>query len=83
MQLLKTEYDTTRILYNRFVSAISQKPTIATVLSPDVSTDNGGVPGGGGRACLTCTLGQRDAALPHAPSLCVSPARFEYTSIHT
>lgn len=37
VQLLKTEYDTTRIVYNRFVSAISQKPTIATVLSPDVS----------------------------------------------
>lgn len=36
-QLLKTEYDTVRLLYNRFVSAISQKPTIATVLSPDVS----------------------------------------------
>ncbi len=36
-QLLKTEFDTARIIYNRFVSAISQKPTIATVLSPDVS----------------------------------------------
>ena len=36
-QLLKTEYDTGRIVFNRFVSAISQKPTIATVLSPDVS----------------------------------------------
>ncbi|KAI3424192.1 hypothetical protein D9Q98_009548 [Chlorella vulgaris] len=34
-ELLKTEYDTARILYNRFVSAINQKPTIATVLSPD------------------------------------------------
>lgn len=36
-QLLKTEFDTARIIYNRFVSAIAQKPTIATVLSPDVS----------------------------------------------
>ena len=35
-QLLKTEFDTARVVYNRFVSAISQKPTIATVLSPDV-----------------------------------------------
>jgi F-type H+-transporting ATPase subunit gamma len=34
-ELLKTEFDTARIIYNRFVSAISQKPTIATVLSPD------------------------------------------------
>lgn len=33
--VLKTEYDVTRIIYNRFVSAISYKPTIATVLSPD------------------------------------------------
>ncbi|EFN53540.1 hypothetical protein CHLNCDRAFT_32096 [Chlorella variabilis] len=37
-ELLKTEYDTARILYNRFVSAIAQKPTIATVLSPDELT---------------------------------------------
>lgn len=34
-ELLKTEFDTARIIYNRFVSAIAQKPTIATVLSPD------------------------------------------------
>ncbi|PSC70627.1 ATP synthase subunit mitochondrial [Micractinium conductrix] len=34
-ELLKTEFDSARIIYNRFVSAISQKPTIATVLSPD------------------------------------------------
>jgi F-type H+-transporting ATPase subunit gamma len=34
-EVLKTEYDVARIVYNRFVSAISQKPTIATVLSPD------------------------------------------------
>jgi hypothetical protein len=26
-----------RVIYNKFVSAISYKPTIATVLSPDVS----------------------------------------------
>jgi len=34
-EILKTEYDVARIVYNRFVSAIAQKPTIATVLSPD------------------------------------------------
>lgn len=34
-EILKTEYDVTRILYNRFVSAIAQKPTIATILSPN------------------------------------------------
>lgn len=34
-EILKTEYDVVRIIYNRFVSAISQKPTVATVLSPD------------------------------------------------
>ena len=31
-ELLKTEYDAVRIIYNRFYSAISFKPTIATVL---------------------------------------------------
>lgn len=36
-ELLKTEYDALRIVYNRFGSAVSFKPTIATVLSPDVS----------------------------------------------
>lgn len=34
-EILKTEYDVTRIVYNRFVSAISQKPTVATILSPN------------------------------------------------
>jgi F-type H+-transporting ATPase subunit gamma len=34
-EVLKTEYDVTRVIFNRFVSAISYKPTIATVLSPD------------------------------------------------
>ena len=34
-ELLKTEYDVVRIIFNRFQSAISFKPTIATVLSPD------------------------------------------------
>lgn len=33
--LLKTEYDVVRIIFNRFTSAISFKPTVATVLSPD------------------------------------------------
>lgn len=32
--LLRTEYDAARIVFNRFVSAISFKPTVATVLSP-------------------------------------------------
>lgn len=32
--LLKTEFDAARLVFNRFVSAISFKPTIATVLSP-------------------------------------------------
>eukprot|EP00891_Asterochloris_glomerata_P000769 jgi/Astpho2/769/Aster-00628 len=34
-ELLKTEYDAVRLVFNRFVSAIAFKPTIATVLSPD------------------------------------------------
>lgn len=34
-EVLKTEYDTARIIFNRFVSAIAYKPTIATVLSPN------------------------------------------------
>lgn len=32
---MKTEYDAARIIFNRFHSAISFKPTVATVLSPD------------------------------------------------
>ena len=36
-ELLKTEYDACRIVYNKFGSAVAFKPTIATVLSPDVS----------------------------------------------
>lgn len=36
-ELLKTDFDAARIIYNRFGSAISFKPTIATILSPDVS----------------------------------------------
>lgn len=34
-EVLKTEFDAARIIYNRFKSAIAYKPTIATVLSPD------------------------------------------------
>ena len=34
-ELMKTEYDAVRIIFNRFSSAISFKPTVATVLSPD------------------------------------------------
>ena len=34
-ELLKTEYDAARLVFNRFQSAISFKPTITTVLSPD------------------------------------------------
>jgi F-type H+-transporting ATPase subunit gamma len=33
--ILKTEFDATRIIFNRFKSAISFLPTMATVLSPD------------------------------------------------
>ena len=33
-EVLKSEYDVVRIIFNRFVSAIAQKPTLATVLSP-------------------------------------------------
>ena len=40
-ELLKTEFDAARVIYNRFKSAIAYKPTIATVLSPDVSTRPG------------------------------------------
>lgn len=39
-ELMKTEFDAARVIYNRFKSAIAYKPTIATVLSPDVSTLN-------------------------------------------
>ena len=34
--VLKVDFDSARIVYNRFVSAMSFRPTIATVLSPDV-----------------------------------------------
>lgn len=34
-EILKTEYDVARLVFNRFVSAISYRPTIATILSPD------------------------------------------------
>ena len=40
-EVLKTEYDAARILFNRFHSAISFKPTITTVLSPDVRSPPG------------------------------------------
>lgn len=33
-EVLKTEYDKSQIVFNRFVSAVSFKPTIATVMSP-------------------------------------------------
>lgn len=33
--VLATEFDVARLVYNRFSSAISYKPTLATVLSPD------------------------------------------------
>lgn len=36
-ELLKTEFDAAHLIFNRFKSAISYKPTLATVLSPDVS----------------------------------------------
>lgn len=40
-EILKTEYDAVRVIFNKFQSAISYKPTIATVLSPDVSVGRG------------------------------------------
>ena len=49
-EILATEYDATRIIYNRFFSAISFKPTIATILSPDVSRRRDGRGGARGRA---------------------------------
>lgn len=33
-EILKTEYDAVRLVYNRFQTAITYKPTIATVLAP-------------------------------------------------
>lgn len=36
-EVLKTEYDAAFVIFNRFQTAISFKPTISTVLSPDVS----------------------------------------------
>lgn len=35
--ILKTDFDAARIIFNRFVNSISFKPTIATILAPDVS----------------------------------------------
>lgn len=34
--ILKQEADVVRIVYNRFVTAISYKPTVATILSAEV-----------------------------------------------
>jgi len=36
--ILKIDFDAARIVFNRFVSAISFKPTITTVVPPDVIT---------------------------------------------
>lgn len=33
--ILKTDFDSARIIFNRFVNSISFKPTIATILAPD------------------------------------------------
>ncbi|CAD7699069.1 unnamed protein product [Ostreobium quekettii] len=33
--ILKTDFDAARIIFNRFVNSISFKPTIATILAPD------------------------------------------------
>lgn len=73
-ELLKTEFDSARIVYNRFVTAIAQKPTIATVLSPDVSWFEGPElwrPGGlqEGEPLLLGTLGGSvSAGVPAATS---------------
>ena len=37
-EVLKTEYDAAFVIFNRFQTAISFKPTISTVLSPDVGS---------------------------------------------
>jgi F-type H+-transporting ATPase subunit gamma len=34
-EVLKTDYDSVRLLYNSFKSAITFKPTICTILSPE------------------------------------------------
>lgn len=34
-EVLKTEYDSVRLMYTSFKSAISFKPTVATILSPE------------------------------------------------
>ncbi len=39
-ELLKHNPDVVRILYNKFKSAITFKPTIATVLMPEVRDSN-------------------------------------------
>ena len=57
-ELLKTEYDAVRLVYNRFVSAIAFKPTIATILSPDVSP---------GHSAKGCFLGRALSAGPMPP----------------
>lgn len=38
--ILKVDFDAARILYNKFVSAMSFKPTIVTALSPDTLEKN-------------------------------------------
>lgn len=38
--ILKVDFDAARILYNKFVSAMSFKPTMVTALSPDTLEKN-------------------------------------------
>jgi len=38
--ILKVDFDAARIIYNRFVSALSFRPTVATILSPDTLEKN-------------------------------------------
>jgi F0F1-type ATP synthase gamma subunit len=37
--LKNVEYDALRVIFNKFQSVISFKPTIATILSPEVISD--------------------------------------------
>jgi len=65
-ELLKTEYNALRIVYNRFGSAVSFKPTIATVLSPDVS------------CCLSDVHPFLSPCLVQKPMACVVASRLLY-----
>lgn len=68
-ELLKTEFDAARLIFNRFQSAIAYKPTIATVLSPD-NLEKEAAEGGGG-------LDQYEIEGPDRPELLADLAEFQ------